>query len=72
MKLENAKKVRTYLVGFGIACEISEGYSGRGMFGKTTAGVTVEDPGSVDLAMKTLEIDDTQRKDNMGFDYIVY
>ena len=72
MQLRNAERIADALEAEGVDVEIYEDYSGRGMFGSQTAGVVVKDPGSVELIMSQLGIEDSQRRDNMGLSYIVY
>ena len=72
MELKNAKAIVDNLTNLGIDASLYENYSGRGMYGRTTAGVVVSSVGSVETAMKMLDIDDRCRTDSMGLDVIVY
>ena len=60
----------------GYEADLYDDYSGRGMFGSETTGVTTDArPDSMDKmeeAMEEAEIDPCFRKDNMGLDYIYY
>jgi hypothetical protein len=71
MKKKNATAIVQMLDGLDIKAEVID-YSGRGMFGKRTAAIVVKDRGSVETAMKLLNIDDSTRTDNMGLDVVVY
>lgn len=63
-------------------CEIYEGYSGRGMFGKTTYGITCDSISSfisscINAAIQEPEImgdftDEPFNIDSLGLDVIVY
>ena len=72
MKIENARKIVDYLKLMDVEATLSENYSGRCMYGRFTAGVTCRSVGHVDMAMKALGIDDSQRTDSMGRSTIVY
>ena len=73
MNLRDATRVRDRLHELDIKCDLTESYSGRGMFGRTTAALIVEDMGVVTTTMKFLGMDpDELRRDNMGFDYVIY
>lgn len=86
MKLKHAELIAKTAYDYGVEVEVRENYSGRGMFGKTTAGV-VGNMGDIvravagaaaDLAVaEPDEVDDFVRDmnlsfDNMGFDMIAY
>lgn len=73
MKLETAKKLVEIGEEGGLKCSLRASYSGRGMFGRETAGVVTESiPDLLYLAgLEGVEIDDYS-SDNMGLDYIIY
>ena len=72
MKLANAEKIAEFFEQSGIPYEIYEDYSGRGMYGATTAGVVTPNAADVTWAMGRLGIVDDRRTDNMALDTIVY
>ena len=72
MTLENARKIVAYLANHGVDASVDEGYSGRGMYGRTTAAVRADNAGSVSLAMSILKIDDSERVDSLGMGVVVY
>jgi len=51
---------------------VDENYSGRGMYGKTTAAVVCSNPDDVVFIMGKLGIEDSRRVDNLGLGYVVY
>lgn len=72
MKLSNAQKVVEYLAGEGVEAEVYEDYSGRNMYGKTTAAVLCDETHEVMWAMGELGIRDSMKVDNLGKRWIVY
>ena len=73
MKLENAKKIIKRGKSMGYTFRLYKEYSGRGMFGRKTSGVT----GDYNQIMKVIQSfgknANNQRTDNMGkSDMIVY
>jgi len=76
MELPDAIELVDFLQGEGYDAELYEGYSGRGMYGKTTTGVTTDaSPGSMEHMeeeMEENEIDPSFHRDSMGLDYIYY
>ena len=74
MKLEHAKKIVEHLQNeFGEDdARVYENYSGRCMFGRTTAGVVASSVGIIRQAMGELKLRFSVSQDNMGLDYIVY
>ena len=72
MRKTNAEAIVDYLEDKGITAEVYQDYSGRGMYGTTTTAVVTKDPFDVARAMGALDIDDSDRRDNMGMDMIVY
>jgi len=70
MKLESAEAIVDFLGNEGIEAEVYEDYSGRGMFGSTTAGVVAGVATEITWAMGRAGIDDSRRVDNMGGDCI--
>jgi hypothetical protein len=72
MQLENAQAVAEHLNGEGTDAEVRENYSGRGMYGESTAAVVTPHADDVAHAMGLLGIADSRRVDNMGLGYVVY
>ena len=72
MTLESAEKIADLLDQRSIDNEVYPDYSGRGMYGSTTAGVVTRDAGDVTWAMGRLGIVDDRRTDSMALDTIVY
>lgn len=76
MQLEQAQELMNFLQDEGYEAELYEGYSGRGMYGNTTTGVTTDaSPGameSMEEDMENVDIDTSFRHDDMGLDYIYY
>lgn len=73
MKLEHAKKIVEHIENeFGEEARLYEKYSGRCMFGKTTAGVVARSTEVIHRAMGELRIRCRTSQDNMGLSYIVY
>ena len=67
MELNDAQDLIDILQGEGYEAELYENYSGRGMYGNTTIGVTT------DARPHTIEdMNIGCRSDNMGLDYIYY
>ncbi len=73
MQLEIAEELVEIGQENGLKCSLREKYSGRFMFGRTTAGVVTESiPDLIALAADNdIEIVD-YRQDNMGLDFIIY
>lgn len=67
MQTNEAYDLMDKLMEAGYEAELYENYSGRGMYGNTTTGVTsnVNPLSAVALGIKV-------RHDNMGLDYIYY
>ena len=72
MKLENAKAMVKQLKSEGWKATVYEDYSGRGMYGGFTSAVICESYDEAARVMDELGIKDTCRRDDMGFDYIIY
>ena len=75
MDVNNAKELVKILQDKGWEAELYENYSGRGMYGKTTTGVTTDArPNTMDaLSEQGGELEDWDyRTDSMGLDYIYY
>lgn len=73
MDIEDAKQIVKFLEEDDAEVSLREGYSGRGMYGKTTAGIVVDTIGFVYYAMGRLGLEFVElREDNMGLSYIVY
>jgi len=76
MQLSDAIELVDFLESKGYDAELYEQYSGRGMYGSETTGVTTNaSPNSMDNLEEDLEeaeIDTEFRRDNMGLDYIYY
>lgn len=77
MKLEHAEEIVIYLQGLGHEVRVYEDYSGRGMYGETTAGITGvdADPVMIGYAAGLLEIPSTElprRSDSLGYNSIYY
>lgn len=76
MQFEAAIDLKDFLQDQGYDAELYEDYSGRGMFGRTTTGVTSDatpyDVNEMQEDMEEAEIDPAFRKDSMGLDYIYY
>ena len=76
MELKQAKDIIIFLQNAGFEAELYDGYSGRGMYGKTTKGVTTDArPNTMEVLSEKMEadgIDTSWRSDSMGLDYIYY
>ncbi len=76
MQTYKAIELVNFLEAKGYDAELYEDYSGRGMYGNTTTGVTTDaSPNSMENLeedMEEAEIDPSFRRDNMGLDYIYY
>jgi hypothetical protein len=72
MKLEHAEAIVEFLQDQGEEASVYENYSGRCMFGASTAGVVGPSVPDIVHAMGALGIDDSRRSDSMGLDCIVY
>ena len=72
MKLEHAERIVDALNDMGIDAQLDKDYSGRGMFGRTTAAITTADPGDVAYAAGQLGLRVSRKVDNMGLAYVVY
>ena len=68
MKLATAEKLRDLIDDMNIEDEVrvNEDYSGRGMYGKTTSGIVVNDPMSIIkvMAQYALDADGIELDDN--------
>lgn len=72
MKLTHAQRI-AFEADEGDALEMRESYSGRGMFGKTTAAITGPDSKRIFEIAEEAGIPTAGfRVDNMGMDWIVY
>ncbi len=74
MELENAKAIVRHLRNEvdDDKAYVSEGYSGRGMYGKTTTGVVCSNVDDAVFAMGKLGIEDSRRTDSMGLGVVIY
>lgn len=73
MDIEDAKQIVEFLEEEGDEVTLREKYSGRGMYGKTTAGIVIDTIGFVYYAMGRLDLEFVElREDNMGRSMIVY
>lgn len=72
MKLEHAQQIVDHLNDEGIDATVYEEYSGRFMYGRTTAGVVTRHSDDVCIAIGRLGIPHDPRRDSMGLDQIVY
>ncbi len=72
MTYKDALRIAQHLTSLGIKAEMMTDYSGRFMYGQTTAGVIVDSPGSVGVAASHLNIDNDFRWDQLGLQSIVY
>ena len=72
MQLEHAKAIAKHLSDQGTVARVLPGYSGRGMYGETTAGVVAPRIQDVSWAMGHLGIEDTYRSDSMGLGMVIY
>jgi hypothetical protein len=76
MQMQDAVELMNFLENQGFDAKLYEDYSGRGMYGNTTTGVTTDaSPGEMEFMeeeMEEAEIDPAFRKDSMGLDYIYY
>ena len=72
MTKESAERIAAYLEDDNTEFTLQLDYSGRGMHGRTTYGITVEDSDDVVFAMGALGIEESRRKDSMGMSVVVY
>lgn len=74
MNIDTAREIVKTLKSDGFdEAELREEYSGRGMYGKTTAGIVIDTIGFVYYAMGRLNLEFVElREDNMGLRMIVY
>jgi hypothetical protein len=72
MKIEHAKQIVEFLESEGTEASLYEGYSGRFMYGKETAGVVTKSLGDVAYALGALGIRVKPKTDSMGLDIIAY
>ena len=82
MKEDQADFLKRVADDEGIEAEIYEGYSGRGMYGRETQGITTDDPigllcSAIDYAAhcdqdEVPPMSGGFRQDSMGFDTIIY
>lgn len=74
MELDTVRKIHDALKREGISSTVAEEYSGRGMYGKTTAGIVInhgEDEFRAIQVMGNFGVHDA-RTDNMGKGTIFY
>lgn len=69
MNIEKAEAIVDKLNDKGIEARLHEGYSGRGMYGEMTTGVVVRDAEGAFGVCPGLK---KCRRDNLGFDTILY
>ena len=72
MKLANAILITEWLQQKGRNAKLDKSYSGRGMFGETTAAVIADHTGDVYEAKGALGIEEGFREDTMGYGAVVY
>lgn len=82
MKQEDAEALVNVIEGLGYKAEVYDDYSGRGMFGRTTAGVVTDMSkalveGAVEEMVEEDTLDDAEpflglNQDSMGLDIILY
>ncbi len=72
MKPEHAHQIVQWLSENRIHAYVYHDYSGRGMYGRTTAGVVTHNVTDVFEAKGALKIHDDFARDSMGLDTIVY
>jgi len=68
MQLEEAQEMIELLETAGYEADLYKNYSGRGMYGEKTYGVTTDANPHI-MSIARIEY---QRMDNMGLDYIYY
>ena len=75
MKLKHAKSIVDLLNDNGGEAEVHEEYSGRGMYGTSTAGIYGSNPVWIGWAAGVLGLEEDDlpyRQDSLGLDIIVY
>lgn len=83
MQLQTAKRLRNAARRLGIEASVREGYSGRGMYGRTTAALTLARIGELAACAAAARVPRAEREefalelsrlsqDSMGFGIIVY
>jgi hypothetical protein len=72
MKLQTAKCIVTKLNENGIQATVYENYSGRGMFGRTTAGVELGQSYDLGHAQKLCRTLGKVNRDSLGLGLILY
>ena len=72
MTLDNATKIAEHLLSLGYTAEIMPDYSGRFMYGATTAAVIVDKPGFVSIAASHLGLDIQLKHDQFALQSVVY
>lgn len=76
MQKNTAIDLMDFLQSEGFDAELYEDYSGRGMYGRTTTGITTNasfgEMESMEEEMELAGIDPSFSKDSMGLDYIYY
>jgi hypothetical protein len=74
MELETVREIHEALKKKGVSSTIAEGYSGRGMYGKTTTGLVINDSEDAFFTIQVMGdfgVHDA-RTDNMGKGIIYY
>lgn len=82
MTLEQAEQIVEEVQNEGYSAEVCEGYSGRGMYGKTCVGISTDSPLMVAFCAGRIIGEDEDgewgdfklptRMDSLGFDTIIY
>ena len=72
MKLDDALDIEQELGREGLDCRLDQTYSGRGMYGKETAALIVDNDHDVVRVAGKLGINTSFRVDNMGRRVVVY
>jgi hypothetical protein len=85
MKIEVANDLSEFINDNGYECSVNEHYSGRGMYGKTTAAIYVNAHPSIILGLVLIHLetikedypdlsknDETFDSDSMGLGYVIY
>lgn len=72
MTLQKARYFANRLNTNGVEASVQEGYCGRGMFGKATAAVIINDNHDLDLALIKCPSLSKWRRDSLGLGAIFY
>lgn len=72
MNIDQAKRIVAKLKNNGVACEVRESYSGRGMFGRTTPAVVVFHAFDATEAEALSRILKGSRSDSLGLGVVFY